>query len=350
MKKIIEKITASIILITTAVYFLPIYAFADSETVYSKLNANGERYKTIVTTTEDENINQEESNNELPIETKITYKLDGKDISAEDISGKSGKVTIRIECENKSKKEVNINGTTTTMYTPFIVALGTIIDGNNNKNIKISNGGEIIENGNRTIAAGVVFPGLEESLNLTGDLSDVEIPSYLEITMDSENFETNNVLMYASPKMITDDIDWSEFDNLFDSVNELQNGIDKIENGANSLVDGTSELKDGADTLKDAISSAYNGSDEIKKQVIESIKSLEKDNSNALTDKQLESIADQASKTAEKSIESQLEIIGKSAKLQATSSINGQLDSIGKQASSTAEKTIESQLSWRKCK
>ena len=42
---------------------------------------------------------------ELPIDMKMTYYLDGKEISPEDLAGKSGKVTIRMDYTNKEKTE-----------------------------------------------------------------------------------------------------------------------------------------------------------------------------------------------------------------------------------------------------
>ena len=67
------------------------------------------------------------TNKELPVDCKITYKLDGNEISAEDVAGKSGKIEITIDYTNKDEHEV-INGKTEKMYTPFVVMLGTIID------------------------------------------------------------------------------------------------------------------------------------------------------------------------------------------------------------------------------
>ena len=47
---------------------------------------------------------------ELPVDMKITYTLDGKEISPADLAGKSGKVTIRFEYENKAKQTVDVDG------------------------------------------------------------------------------------------------------------------------------------------------------------------------------------------------------------------------------------------------
>ena len=38
---------------------------------------------------------------ELPVDLKVSYKLDGKTVSADEIAGKSGKATIRFDYTNK---------------------------------------------------------------------------------------------------------------------------------------------------------------------------------------------------------------------------------------------------------
>lgn len=344
MKKILKSVISVMMLISTCAYISPVYALSNKETIYSKLDATGKQYKTIVTTKENDEINQEEMKKELPLEAKITYQLDGKDIEAKDLAGKSGKVKIKIEYENKSAKKVTINGKEKTIYTPFMVAVGTIINSKNNKNIKVSECGKIIENGDKTVIVGVVFPGLEESLNLTGKLSKIEIPSSIEITMDSSNFEMSNVLTYATPKVLKDDIDWSEFDNLFDKVNELKNGIQKIEDGSDKLEDGATKLDDGAKQLAEGTKEAYDGSKEIKAQVEKSIKNIKEDKSKALDEKTLKEIGKKASTSALESVKKQLDTIGKSAKSSATKFINDKKAQIGKQASNLATQSLNKQI------
>ena len=222
MKKFLKEILSVSMITSMLVYTSPVYAISNKETIYSKIDSTGKQYETIIATKNNNEVKQEKTEKELPLEVIITYTLDGKEIKAEELKGKSGKVKIKIEYKNKSAKKVTIEGKEEIMYTPFVVALGTIIDNKNNKNIEVSKAGRIIENGEKTVIAGIVFPGLEESLDLNGKLAKIDIPSSIEISMDSENFEMKNILTYSSPKIFKDKIDWSEFDNLFDKVNELK--------------------------------------------------------------------------------------------------------------------------------
>ena len=344
MRKIMKSLIWAVVTISTITYMSPVYAIANKETIYSKKNSNGDVYKTIVTTKDGEDVKQEETEKELPLESKITYKLDGKEIKPEELLGKSGEVKIKIEYKNKSAKNIVINGKSETLYTPFMVTLGTIINSKNNKNIKVSKGGRIVENGDKTIIVGAIFPGLEESLNLSGKLSKIEIPDSIEITMDAKNFEMSNIMTYATPKVLTEDIDWSELDDLFNKVNELQNGINTIEDGAKKLNKGTKQLDDGAKELKKGTSKVYDGSKQIKNQVINSIKGMENNKEKVLDKETLSSIGERASKQASTTIEKEVAGIKSLAEKGAVNEIKKQEDTVLNGVMSLIKNKINSKM------
>ena len=70
MKRFLKSAISLIALITTIAYVSPVYAIANKETIYSKMNSNGDVYKTIVTTKDGEDVKQEEKEKELPLESK----------------------------------------------------------------------------------------------------------------------------------------------------------------------------------------------------------------------------------------------------------------------------------------
>ena len=53
---------------------------------------------------------QGKTQEELPVSVKLTYYLDGKEISAKDLAGKSGKLKIRIDYENRSQRNPGKTG------------------------------------------------------------------------------------------------------------------------------------------------------------------------------------------------------------------------------------------------
>ena len=298
MNNKLSKISASILLGTMLVYTLPVAAFTKDETVYTNAKSNGEQYQTIVTdhlineedekilkdmtnllnienTSGDEKFTQDgeslvweadsndiyykgETDQELPVKLNIKYELDGKEISSDEIAGKSGKVKITISFENKEEHEVQINGKTEKMYTPFVVATGTYINNDNNKNIEVTNG-KAIDDGSKTMVVGLTFPGMQESLNIDKDT--LEIPTSIEITMETTNFEMNNIINYTTPKLIEDsELDiFSKLDDIYSKVETLQSASKQIENGAKTLSDGTTTYVEKSEEFNQALNKFSNG-------------------------------------------------------------------------------------------
>ncbi len=335
--KVISKVISGTLLCSMVGYTLPVFAYTKDETVYSKLDNEGNNYKTIVSThienkenaelindisdllnikntssdatyTQDGNkfvwnanksdiYYQGETSKELPIECKIKYELDGKEVSSNEIAGKSGKVKVTVQYTNKEERTVDINGKKVKMYVPFVVVAGTIIENENARNIEVSSG-KVIDDGTKSVVVGMAMPGLQESLEVSKN--DVEIPSDVEITMDATNFETSSIISYVTPKVLEED-DLKIFDKLDDvysQVNTLQKSMNQIQDGANTLADGTTELANGANTLKDGVTTAYNGAQTISSEVAKSTQSLKNDKTEALDNATLETIKKQAAESS----------------------------------------------------
>ena len=193
---------------------------------------------------------------ELPVKLKLSYKLNGKTVSADEIAGKSGKVTIRIDYENTQKEKVKINGKTKEVNVPFLMLSGMILDNDNFKNVEVSNG-KAINDGTRTIVAGFALPGMQDSLGI--DKDEMEIPDYVEITADTTNFELSTTMTVAMND-IFNDVDFSKVD---DKVDELKDSLDELEDAAEQLVDGSSQLYDGIGTLLDKSGTLIEGIDKL---------------------------------------------------------------------------------------
>jgi hypothetical protein len=132
----------------------------------------------------------------LPVDVKVTYTLDGKEIKPEDLAGKSGKLTVRYDYTNNDKKTVKINGKKTDIYVPYLMATTAILDTNVYSNVEVTNG-KLISDGSRQILIGVAMPGLTKSLDLQ-DNEDIEIPEYVEFTADVKDFESTTSLTVAT--------------------------------------------------------------------------------------------------------------------------------------------------------
>ena len=210
---------------------------------------------------------QGETSKELPVSVKMTYFLDGREISAADLAGKSGKVKIRIDYTNNSSRNAKINGKKETIYTPFMMATGMILPTDTFTNVEVTNG-KVISDGNNNIVLGIGFPGLYDSLKL-GDLDsfkDKESPDYVEITADVEDFSLALTATVATTGTLNelglDDID--DLDDLQDSLDKLTESSTALVEGSRALQEGIQELDSSADTLVDGLNSADDGAGQLK--------------------------------------------------------------------------------------
>lgn len=208
----------------------------------------------------------------LPVDVYISYKLNGNSIAAEDLAGKSGHVEIDLTYKNNCENTAMINDKEETIYTPFAVVSGMMLDEEKFSNIKVSNG-TVICDGKRDIVVGMAFPGLVDSLNgakiededLMQKIEDnINIPSEVTIEADVEDFESGMILTMISSDIIDslglDGIDSIDTSDIQDSIKEfsdagqqLADGTGKLKDGAQALADGTKDLVDGTNRLHNGV-------------------------------------------------------------------------------------------------
>ena len=302
--------------VLTVAMLSPLCVFANTknETVYSKIDENGnvisttvneqiknnKKLDTIEDYTELEDILNISSNDEitklnknisinafgkdvfyqgtskksLPIGINIKYYLDGKEESLDNILGKSGKIKIIIDFTNNEKHNALVNGKQETMYTPFLVTMGTMLD-SNVTNIKINNG-KVVASGNKNMVVGISSPYLNRSLNI----NELSTLNTLTLSYETDNFKLPTIYFVATNKLLSDaDLSvFNKLDGLNSKVDELQTNMNKIDNGA-------SDLSKGINKLKNSLSS--------------SITNLKNNNEDALDEKTLAGIRTQTMQTVQ---------------------------------------------------
>lgn len=206
------------------------------------------------------------SEKQLPVEVKLSYTLDGKEITPEELAGKSGKVTIRMDYINHSSKKVVIGGKETEIPIPFVLLSGVILPEDTFSNISVTNG-KVVSEGSNSIVVGMAAPGLKDALQLD-DLKDalkgkaaesMEIPEYIEISADAAEFELGMTMTVAMSDLLSDSSFLQDL-----SLDDLQDSMNELQNAATQLEDGSVSLKDGADTLADGTGSLAEGAKELK--------------------------------------------------------------------------------------
>lgn len=268
----------------------PLKDLKDKSNLKDVINVKGDEEPEIKnnelhwSTEENEIYYQGEPNKELPFNIKIQYFLNDKEVHPEDIIGQSGKLKMKVAIENKDIRKVTLeNGEKRDIYTPYLVATTINLPSEKFENIEV-NTGRIVSDASHQVVGYVAIPGLKESLNLKDDL--IDLPDYLELTADVEDFEMLSIAMVAKSEL--PDIDDSEvsenLEDLIDGVNkmveagqdltdgtgklvdgqvELYNGIDVLAQGAQKLQEGTNPLSQGTSKLKEGMDSAQAASVEV---------------------------------------------------------------------------------------
>lgn len=196
---------------------------------------------------------------EPPVTQKVTYYLGGKEISPEDLAGKSGKVKIRFDYTNTTSYTETVNGEKQTVSVPFAAITGLVL-GDGFENIEVTNGKAEVSNSS-SVVLGYALPGLKDSLGIKdGDLDgDVNIPEYMEMTADVENFSMPAAMTFvvnASDYVSTDGIDTSDLD---DMINDLKDASTQLQDGSKTLAEGTDTLADGLSTLQSKLGTFASG-------------------------------------------------------------------------------------------
>ena len=201
---------------------------------------------------------QGSTDKDLPVDVSIEYVLDGKTVSADELAGASGHLAITFRYTNNTGRETTVDGEKCTIYQPYVMVSGLLLDNDKASNVTVTNG-KTVNDGDRTVAVGIAMPGLSESLGLT-DLADgtIVIPEEVTVEADVTDFELLTTLTLA-----TDDaLGQLGFDDITD-LDDLEDKIGELTEGATKLVDGTKEFSDYMGQLSDASETLTNGAADV---------------------------------------------------------------------------------------
>lgn len=199
----------------------------------------------------------------LPVTVSISYRLDGKKISASELAGKSGRVTIRFDYKNNLYQTKQINGKEEKIYVPFVMLTGVLLDNDVFTDVEVTNG-KLINDGSRTAVVGIALPGMND--NLGSDSNVPDIPEGFEISAEAKNFSLMNTFTVAA-NSVFNNIDTDGLAADADSIKEVLSGltdaVKQLDDGAGTLYDGLCELYEKSGTLVGGIDSLAHGAAEL---------------------------------------------------------------------------------------
>ena len=199
---------------------------------------------------------------ELPVQMSVCYTLDGQAIAPDALAGQSGHVTIRFDYQNMQYEEVLLDGKTEKIYVPFTMLTGMLLDTEVFRNVTVSNG-KLINDGDRIAVVGIAFPGLQEDLAISKEKLD--IPDYVEISADVENFEMGMTMTLATTELFgAIDSDKLDLHELSDAMAELTDAMGQLMDGSSQLYDGLCTLLEKSGDLVSGINKLAEGAAQLK--------------------------------------------------------------------------------------
>lgn len=192
---------------------------------------------------------------ELPVSVKVSYYLDDKEMTPEEIAGKSGEVRIRFDYENHTSETVETDGKEVEVQVPFAVLSAVFLPGDVFSNVEVTNGKLVSMDGQNAVI-GYAFPGLSDSLKLADyePTEDADIPDYVEVTADVSEFELEFTATVVTNGIFADmeDEDFEDMDEIVDSMSDFTDASSK-------LVEGAAELFSGMETMETYLSEYTKG-------------------------------------------------------------------------------------------
>lgn len=170
---------------------------------------------------------------QLPWNVSVSYKLDGKDVTAEELGGKSGKLSMKLTVA--PNPEYKGTGKYTDNY--LVQVTGMLKDSECHK--VDAEGATAAANGSNTQLTYMVLPGSTAEYTVNADV---------------EDFEFDGWQIVGVPLSLALDVDSSDMDT--SQLNELEDGIAAANDGAGLV-------KDGAATLSEALGVANNGAGQL---------------------------------------------------------------------------------------
>lgn len=198
---------------------------------------------------------------QLPVSVKLRYELDGQEMSAKDMEGKSGHLKLTISFTNNYSEVKNINGKSIVIHPSYLAGGMLNMSTGNFTNVKCESG-KIVNDGTNEMLAFANIPGLNETLRSAGlDKVNNQLGISDDVTVEADvnNFDLGSIMVG-----MTNEIDLASELGEIGSVSELTDGIDQLMEADDQLIDGSKQLYDGTTQLKEQAAQLTGSSDQVR--------------------------------------------------------------------------------------
>ncbi|MGN1267074.1 MAG: hypothetical protein ACI4UH_03960 [Dorea sp.] len=181
----------------------------------------------------------------IPWNINIRYYMDGKEYTAKEIAGKSGKLEIKLSI----KKNADCHSSFFEGYAlQATVTLNTELADN-----VVADGATIANVGKNKQLTYTILPNTEKDISVVADVKDFEMNAI------SINGIQMNLDMDIDDAVISDKID-----EIIGAVGDLNDGAGELDNGAKDLHSAMGELNTAVRNLHSGVGSLYDGASDLK--------------------------------------------------------------------------------------
>jgi len=174
----------------------------------------------------------------LPWVVKLTYTLDGAEISPDELGGKSGALAIRLQVSRNPACEGDF-------FDKYALQVTMSLDTDLAQNIEAP-GATVANVGSKKQLSYIMLPGADSDVTITADVTDFAMDA---ISLNGVRLNLN--------------IDLGDTD-IQGMLDQLQDGSVQLDDGANALADGIAQVQNGIDTLNSNSSSLTGGSAQVR--------------------------------------------------------------------------------------
>lgn len=193
-------------------------------------------------------------NTALPWLFSITYQLDGKELSPEELGGKSGSLKISLSLRQNTSVD-------SIFYDNYVMQISLSLDSEKCTNINAPDA-TLADAGSNQQLAFTILPGTDADFSIETDVTDFSMSGFsIAAVPYSMNVDTGD--------LGTDDLT-GQFSDLTEAVDllnegtkELSDGISALNSGSTSLQNGSSQIKDGLSALSGSSTDLTNASYQI---------------------------------------------------------------------------------------
>ncbi len=197
---------------------------------------------------------------ELPFDLSYSYKLNGEEVDPSNLKNVTGTLEVSITYENKTSDQLEVNGSTYDIQTPYIMASMISFDPKHAKNISITNG-TVMDMDGQTMVVGLGMPGLSQTLGIEDQ---VALPDSVTITAEVCNFDMPSITTMVTSQILsllgtTAQDGKASLSSLFDQASQLENGFNTIAQGTEGLNQALSKVSEGQKGMTEALPQAAEG-------------------------------------------------------------------------------------------